>query len=179
MNKNNFVIVSLWIGLCKPKMEILFQPLVDLLQKLSHHGIVIDTPFGYHILRISPIPGIFYMVAKAPMLNMTQFNGVSGCNMSSSWCMDFDKNYLPGQEYVLRTDQSINEAAKDAERNKVVVEGIKERYVLNDILDLVKYVPIEYMHSILERVTKLLVNKWFTSTNHSLPFRIRYHLILR
>ena len=65
---------------------------------------------------------------------------------------------LPGQEYALRTD------AKDAERNKVVVEGIKGRSVLSDILDLVKCVPIDYMHCILEGVTKWLVNKWFTST---------------
>ena len=79
MNKNNLVIVSLWVGLCKPKMEILFQPLVDILQKPSHHGIVIDTPFGNHILRFSPILGIFDLVAKAPILNMTQFNGVNGC----------------------------------------------------------------------------------------------------
>ena len=46
----------------------------------------------------------------------------------------------------------------------IVVEGIKGRSVLSDILDLVKCVPIDYMHCILEGVTKWLVNKWFTST---------------
>ena len=49
MNKNNLVVFSLWVGLCKSKMEIIFQPLVDLLQKLSHSGIVVDTPLGNQI----------------------------------------------------------------------------------------------------------------------------------
>ena len=171
MNKNNLVVVSLWIGLCKPKMEIIFQPLVDLLQKLSHSGIVVDTPLGNHIFKFSPILGIFDLVAKAPILNMTQFNGKNGCPTClhpGTWISS--RYYLPGQEYALRTDQLVHEAARDAERNKVVVEGIKGRSVLSDILDLVKCVPIDYMHCVLEGVTKWLVNKWFTST-----FIIDYH----
>ena len=39
--------------------------------------------------------------------------------------MDIVKIYLPGQEYALRTDQSINEAAKDAERNKYYIRRYK------------------------------------------------------
>ena len=48
--------------------------------------------------------------------------------------------------------------------------------MLSDILDLVKCVPIDYMHCVLEGVTKWLVNKWFTSTYHRLPFYIGRHL---
>ena len=78
--------------------------------------------------------------------------------------------YLPGQEYSLRSNQSIVEAAANAERRKVVIDGIKGRSVLHDIIDLVKCVPIYYMHCVVEGVTKLLIKKWFTPTYHSCPF---------
>ena len=117
------------------------------------------------------------MVAKAPILNMNQFNGANGCPTClhpGTWTVS--RYYLPGQEYSLRTNQSIVEAAANAESRKVVIDGIKGRSVLHDVIDLVKFVPIDYMHCVLEGVTKWLVKKWFTPTYHSCPFYIGRHI---
>ncbi len=177
MNKKNLLTVSLWVGVCKPKMDILFEPLVDLLQKLSRNGVVVETPLGNHCFKFSPILGIFDLVAKAPILNMNQFNGVNGCPTClhpGLWISS--RYYLPGTEYPLRTAQSIHEASERAERENKIVQGIKGKSVLSDILDLVKCVPIDYMHCVLEGVTKWLINRWFTSTNHRSPFYIGRHI---
>ena len=173
MNKDNLIVVSLWVGLCKPKMDILFQPLIDLLRKLSCSGITIKTPYGDRNFKFSPLLGIFDLVAKAPILNMNQFNGVNGCSTClhpGKWISS--RYYLPDQQYSLRKNESVEKAALDAEREKKVVDGIKGKSVLCDVVDLVKGVPIDYMHCVLEGVTKWLVNKWFTSSNHGLPFYI-------
>ena len=105
MNKENLAVVSLWVGTCKPKMDILFQQLVELVHNLSHSGLVVGTPFGNNILKFSPVLGIFDMVAKAPILNMNQFNGANGCPTClhpGTWTVS--RYYLPGQEYSLRTN---------------------------------------------------------------------------
>ena len=122
MNKENLAVVSLWVGTCKPNMDILFQPLVEPVHNLSHSGLVVDTPFGKNILKFSSVLGIFDIVAKAPILNMNHFNGANGfptCLHPGIWTVSH--YYLPGQEYSLRTNQSIVEAAANAERRKVVM----------------------------------------------------------
>ena len=41
---------------------------------------------------------------------------------------------------------------------------------LADSLDLVNSVPVDYMHPVLEGVTRVLINLWFKSSNHRSPF---------
>ena len=67
------------------------------------------------------------------------------------------------------------QAAEEAERNKVAVDGVKGKSVLSNVLDLVKCIPVDYMHCICEGVTKWLVNRWFTSTHHGCPYYIGRH----
>ena len=170
MNKDNLIVVTLWVGLCKPKMDILFQPLIDLLRKLSCSGITIKTPYGDRNFKSSLLLGIFNLVAKAPILNMNQFNGANGC----STCLHPGKwisscYYLPDRQYSLRKNECVEKAALVAEREKKVVDGIKRKSVLCDVVDLVKSVPIDYIHW---ELLIWLVNKSFTSSHHGLPFYI-------
>lgn len=60
--------------------------------------------------------------------------------------------------------------ACEADRTGVIVNGIKGKSVLSGIVDLVRGVPIDYMHCVLEGVTKWLLEKWVNSTNHGCGF---------
>ena len=105
---------------------------------------------------------------------MNQFNGVNGCptclypGIRSSG----SRYYLPGTSPSLRTNESIIKAGEDAERSHLVVNGVKGRSVLTGVVDLVKGIPIDYMHCVLEGVTKWLMEKWFRSCNHGMPYYI-------
>lgn len=73
MNKNNMVTVALWAGETKPPMEELFASLLQLKGELSK-GIKINSPVGEKTMKFLPLFGLFDMIAKAPILNMKQFN---------------------------------------------------------------------------------------------------------
>jgi hypothetical protein len=87
MNKDNLVVVALWVGELKPPMDILFEPLLKLFEKLSTLGITLKISGIVHTLKFAPLTGLFDFVAKAPILNMNQFNGVNGC--PTCWSMAF------------------------------------------------------------------------------------------
>ena len=76
--------------------------------------------------------------------------------------------YLPSHEPspVARTHASVMRAAQEAEASGVPVRGIKGISVLADSLDLVDGIPVDYMHSVLEGVTRWLLRAWFKTENH-------------
>ena len=66
------------------------------------------------------------MIAKAPVLNMVQFNGANGCPVCvhpGVW--NATRLYLPGTKYSLRTDASMRHDASSAQREETIVNGIK------------------------------------------------------
>lgn len=62
------------------------------------------------------------------------------------------------------------QAAQQAEATGITVRGIKGTSVLASTLDLVDGIPIDYMHAVLEGVTKWLLNARFKSQNHREAF---------
>ena len=100
--------------------------------------------------------GIFYLVAKTCIVNMTQFNGKHGClvctHPGSSYSCDCHV-YLQNMEHLpatARSHASIMEAFQEAEATKKPVLG---HSVLAPILDLVDGIPVDYMHAVLEGVS--------------------------
>lgn len=76
----------------------------------------------------------------------------------------------------MRTLQSITRALEEGERNGLPIEGIKGASVLHGYLHLVNSVPADYMHCVLEGVTKSLLT-FLTSPKYSRqPFSIRRQL---
>lgn len=137
---------------------------MQLFGELSTVGLSLKTPTGVSTFKFSPVFGMFDMIAKAPVLNMKQFNGEHGCPV----CLHpgvhtTSRYYLPGTTYSLRTNRSVKECARQAKLLGHAVNGIKGKSVLTDKLDLVKAIPIDYMHCVLEGATKWLVEKWFGS----------------
>lgn len=174
MNKDNIITIALWVGDSKPPLKDLFQPLTHLFGQLSTHGIKIKTLIGETVMKFRPLFGVFDLVAKAPVLNMNQFNGYNGCStcLHPGSQMHGSRYYLPGNSYPIRTNNSVKTAGESAESQSRVVDGIKGASVLTGMVDLVKSIPIDYMHCVLEGVTKWLVEKWFKSSSHSSPYYI-------
>ena len=61
----------------------------------------------------------------------------------------------PRTGYLLRTDDSINDAAIPAKVECSIVDGIKGKSVLSQVVDLPVGAPIDYMHCVLEGVILL------------------------
>ena len=77
--------------------------------------------------------------------------------------------YLP-KKYPLRTHTEVTEDAMEAMRTGTAINGVLGISPLADSLDLVNSVPVDYMHPVLEGVTRMLINLWFNSSNHRSPF---------
>ena len=110
--------------------------------------------------------GVFDPITKAPAINMKQHNGVSGCPtcLHTGETKHYTRVYLPGTDYLERTHHSIVQAGREAERDGKAVDGIKGKSPLRGIVDLVDGIPIDYMHCVLEGVTKKLLTMWMQST---------------
>ena len=173
-NKESTLLCGLWFG-PKPAMRSLLRPVVEMLQSLYTVGITIKVPGGIKTVRAKLLNGIFDLVAKAPIVNMIQFNGKYGClacTHPGSHHLRSRHVYLPNSEPLTaaRTHAGVMKAAQEAERSGVPVLGIKGTSVLADSLDLVDGIPVDYMHAVLEGVTRWLLHNWFKSENHQEPY---------
>ena len=140
-------------------MDIFFEPLLSTFRTLKKNGVSFTTPGGKQTIKFEPRFGLFDLPAKAPILNMHQYNGNHGCSVClhpGIW--NGSRYYLPTEDsYPARTTLSIRSAAEMARKEGSVIDGIKGDSVLTGYVDLVNDVPIDYMHCILEGVTKWLV----------------------
>ena len=69
----------------------------------------------------------------------------------------------------MRAHDKVIEDGKKALTTGKAVNGVKGVSPLSS-LNLVHSVPAEYMHSVLECVTRMLLNFWFDSKNHGKAF---------
>ena len=74
---------------------------------------------------------------------------------------------IPPTEYPDRTHRSVLVAARLAEVKGDAVVGIKGVSPLSTALNLVDSIPVDYMHAVLEGVTRRLLKYWFLSRYHS------------
>ena len=76
MLKSNIITCAVWIGNCKPPMNILLTSLKTLRDRLRSLGLRVTTSEGVKTFFFWPLFGVFDMIAKAPLLNM---NSEYGC----------------------------------------------------------------------------------------------------
>ncbi len=178
MNAENIILCGVWLGPVKPFMDALLGPIVSNLNRLSTEGLVINTLIGKHISRLKLVMGVFDLPAKAAVLNMKQFNGLHGCSVCvhpSKRLANNARVYLPNPSYKERTHAQIVKDGESAESTSTSVQGVKGVSPLSSGLDLVASIPIDYMHAVLEGVTKHLTSHWFDSKFHSQPVYIGRH----
>lgn len=160
------ILAGVWQGSVKPPMEKILSPLLEKLQILKDDGIDVQTPNGLKTVRACLLMGVFELPAKA---NHTQFNGYNGC----IYCLDKGTHtshrhlYQPHQP---RTSRHHRQCAREAEDRGEVVLGVKGKSVLIDHIDIVEAVPVDYIHAVLEGVTKQLITCWLNTKFHSHRF---------
>ena len=174
MNVENVLMAGMWYGK-KPSMDILdlmLRPILESLNRFSTLGISIDTPQGLVTIRTKLVMGVFDLPAKSAVLCAKQYNGKYGCSVCLHPGTLISRNHrvhLPG-DHMGRTHHSVVTAALEAEAGGEPVNGIIRSSPLTSILDLVDSIPVDYMHAVLEGVTRLLLNSWFLTCNHGEPF---------
>ena len=168
----NIILCGIWQGSCKPDMNLLLKLVVKSIQQVKEHGIIIKTPSGPMLYHAKLVLGVFDAPAKASVLCEKQFNGEFGCPT----CLHPGKRlqngariYLP-KKYPLQTHKKVTEDAMEAVRTGTVINGVIGISPLTESLDLVDSIPVDYMHPVLEGVTRMLINLWFNSSNHKSPF---------
>ena len=79
MNVENMLVGALWLGPCKPSMEVLLPPVLSKIDLLFNNGLEFNTQHGKNILKAKIVAAVFDFPAKAMALNVVQFNGYYGC----------------------------------------------------------------------------------------------------
>ena len=176
MNKENIITVALWVGHCKPQMEIFLPVLTKELDRLNTTGVSVRTSFGHTTIRMKPLFGVFDLIAKAPVINMKQFNGKHGCPSCLHPGTRLHTQVYPPGTYHKRSNASINRDAGEAENAGTAVNGIKGRSILFGFVELPIAIPIDYMHCVLEGVTKWLLETWVASTSHGFAYYLGRHV---
>lgn len=171
----NTILSALWIGSEKPPMSILLKPVVDSLQQLDASGVTIQTSSGNQTIHCKVVFAVFDLPAKAAVLCAKQYNGKYGCSVCLHPGKRLSNNtrvYTPDSVHPERTHSQIVAAATRAEETNIPEKGIMGRCPLTPILDLVTSIPIDYMHCVLEGVTRSLMRFWFDSKHHGAPYYI-------
>lgn len=164
MNFRYLLLAGVWLGPVKPMMDTILRPVLESIHKLYTEGLEITTPNGRKILKAKLLGCVFDLPAKAMSLNCKQWNGHYGC----SYCLDegtqvsHRRLYLPNDQHTPRIEKDTIQHAVEAVSNSAPVFGIKGPSILSPYLNIVKDVPIDYMHAALEGVIKTLLLKfWF------------------
>ncbi len=113
-------------------------------------------------LRVKVVMGIFDLPAKASVLCTKQLNGKYGCSV----CLHPGKRlwnnsrvYVPDSSIQERNHQQVIRNAMEAERTKTCINGMYGVSSLAHTFDLVTSIPIDYMHAVLEGVTRMLTRR--------------------
>ncbi len=179
---DNIILAGLSVAEHKPNIDIFFNEIVTQLSILEF-GIDVSLLHDTQKKRkFFLIAAIFDKPAKAPVLNMNQFNGNCGCTkceqpgetargVSTSideseelakggWIYRFNEKNPKGP---MRTDIDYENNLKKAIETKSIVKGIKGRCVLSSLkyFKPVSSTCIDYMHSLLEGVVKSFFKYWF------------------
>lgn len=116
MDAENVMVAALWLGPCKPPMDILLPPTLSKIEELESRGIEIMTPEGTKLLKAKLLIGVFDFPAKVSALNVVQYNGYYGC----PYCTDKGVHkshrhlYLPSEPHNLQFQSDINQWAHEA-----------------------------------------------------------------
>ena len=178
-NSENVILCGIWVGPTKHVMKLLLDPDMQRIQQLSTLGLDIIMQSGETItIRAKLVMGVFDLPAKAAVLCAKQFNGEFGCSVCLHPGKRLSNNsrvYLP-DTYTERTHAGVLSAVWQAEHTKSSVQGVYGTSPLAYTTDLVNSIPVDYMHYVLEGVTRWLMNSWFDSKHHVRPYYIGTHV---
>ena len=175
MKAENVILCGFWVGGTKPLMNFLLEPISSYLHKLSTIGTTINIGKEKIIIRAKLVLGVFDLPAKAAVLCCKQYNGEYGCHVCLNPGKRMPNNsriYLPQPMYPEKTHNQITVGARLAQLTNKSMLGVNGTSSLAPVLDLVESIPVDYMHCVLEGVTRWLLKAWTDSSYHGSPFYI-------
>ena len=113
--------------------------------------------------------------ARASATNCVQFNGNYGC----LYCLDKGTHimhrqvFLPNDPHIPRLSCTIEQHAVEAEEKRKPIFGVKGTSVLSSTLNLIEGVPIDYMHAILEGISRRILSVCLDSKNFVCMLRFK------
>ncbi|KAL1480323.1 hypothetical protein MTO96_051129 [Rhipicephalus appendiculatus] len=168
----NPVLAGLWFGRTHPQMQLFLQKFVE---EVNSTEAVCWQPKGNarvskpHVLCVS-----VDAPARASVQNMVTFNGYFGC----TWCVmrgehkEGSLRYTTGFPAEARTSSRVKEEMELATVLKDTVNGLKGPTALMNLkgLDLVNGYSVEYMHCVLQGVSRQLTETILSSSNSGQRF---------
>lgn len=160
--RKNIVLAGLWLANSEPDMDVFLKPLTGTFADLHNNGLDLG------LLRIPTVQIIACAVdtiARCKLQLFKQFNGYSGCG----YCLHpgdlCGKQVRYGYKLGLekRTHADTLKSMVISSSQNAPVNGVKGISPLIRIskFDVIKGLPIDYMHCILLGVVKQLSNIWF------------------
>ena len=185
--KQNMIVAGVWFSSHKPLMDMFLAPIGRALKQLEEIGVDVLVEGSVVTCRCFLICATADIPAKARMLNMKQHNGDHACGK----CFQPGTNLRTttggnvrvfpfGKSYPKRTHDDFIEDARQAVNSGKPVRGIKGPCILSNLkyFDLATSVTIDYMHCILQGVSKLVCSLWFSATHSSELFSLHKHVAL-
>ncbi|XP_064474212.1 uncharacterized protein LOC135388539 isoform X2 [Ornithodoros turicata] len=173
-------VAGLWFGKTKPNFKAFFHPFVKTMNRLSTQGFKWSNAEGEVTTKVFPGPCTVDSVARAPLVNMHQFNGRFGC----LWCFHEGEVIAKGRghtrvypitdrEHAIRTSASVYKDATKARQRNEPTRGILGPSVLFllSYFDICKGVVVDYMHTVCLGVVKATTVMWLT--NASQPYYLK------
>ena len=162
MDLRYLLLAGVWLGPVQPPMSLILQPVLDKIHCMYQKGIMITTPVGNKCLRAKLLCCVFDLPARAKALNLIQWNGRYGCThcLDEGTQVSHVRLYLPNEQHTPRLEKDVLEYIKQASSSSPVF-GVKGPSVLSPYLNIVKDTVIDYMHAVLEGVTKALLHKFW------------------
>ena len=174
---HNVILGGLWFGPKKPNMLTFLKPFAESISSLKTNGVEVylpDTSRNF-VYRAMLLCGTCDLPAKAVVLNMKQYNGEYGC----SHCLQTGKRlkldtggtvhvypYIPSNPTgPKRTEEETKMHTREAVSVAKAKSGVKGPSWLSTIPEysIIDGNTIDYMHSVLLGVTKMLLGLWFDS----------------
>ncbi|XP_020622265.1 uncharacterized protein LOC110059888 [Orbicella faveolata] len=196
-SKTNMMLWGIWQGKGKPPFNAFFEPFATQMNKLYKEGGCLRHAFkqvyfslfilGVAILGVgvkaAVLLGSTDLQGKSYLLYMTQHNGEDGCLTceESGFVAAQGKGHTRCYPYRSPTERAPNrtmttflENAVKANQSKKKVAGLFDVtcLALMPWFDIVLGMVPDYMHGCLLGITKTLLYKWFSSTNHKRDFFI-------
>ena len=172
LRKRHVLLVSLWFGSSKPKIDNFFEPFVNEMIKLNNTGFTWKFIDRLITTKVRVLVGVCDSVARPLLQNCKQFNGKHGCG----FCLDEgvrsgignSRVYPYKENVVLRTHKSTVEFSQMAFEQNDSVYGVKGPSILFLLpeFDVIDGMIPDYMHSVRLGVTRQLATLWFDTKNN-------------
>ncbi|XP_044168176.1 uncharacterized protein LOC122952196 [Acropora millepora] len=184
-SKQNMLMWGIWQGKGKPPFNVYFEPFASEMTHLYQQGLQIklsNEEFPITV-KAAVILGSTDLQGKAYLTCMAQHNGECGCLTCEEpgVVVKQGKGHTRCYPYRNHTDVApkrtsesflTNGIAAHKENKKIVgVFGVTS-LALMPWFDVVLGMVPDYMHGCLLGVTKTLLYKWFSATNHKHPYFI-------